>query len=580
MDIMDGFGRGLCVALCAAALAAGAAETVNGSYNTSLGYLAGKDASGERVTVMGAGAGGEMTQASRTDLVGAGSGVRSQGLADCVGIGYRALRGSTNMNNVVAIGARAFENRTGVSDATWINGQFYAEGGTFFVKPDPAMPDEDAPIYYSGGSLYLNAGHVYLRGGASRIAGTNGMDSAETGGYAVYVSQSRGNDYNDGLTEETPVKTLDRAYQLAKDDDVVGVFAGTYTYPRSYCTNSYKTGASKRIRMHGIDGAARTAMVRGAGDRYDGKIVGCMNAWTTFSGWTFRWVKPYFRNNATMPYLYVRFRDCVFDGLVSTNAYYASTWNVCMLENCSIVGGTFVHGGQENADFYNLNPSVFADSVLSGVIVDGCALANGLHVGMIVHYENCWLDFAGDGGVFQLGDQTSGNFGFRPAGVDSTVLVEALRGPNSTDGGIRNVFLSPTRFVGCLVGIDGFTNLVNVTGSVVTNYAAVAAALDWGTRRASREADRRMYFCGYGAAAERKTKDAVAEEVMAMLAEAESSPAQVRALARARLASMAEDAAVRADATTNFTGGAYVMPPGGLRLSVRDRGDDADGPEE
>lgn len=562
--------KGIVVAaLCAASLAADAAETVNGSYNTSLGYLAGKNASGERVTVMGAGAGGEMTGAERTDLMGAASGVRSHGLVDCVGIGYRALRGSTNMNNVVAIGGRAFENRSNVSDATWINGQFYAEGGTCYIKPDPSMPDEDAPIYYAGGNLYLNAGHIYIKGGASKLAATNDVDGIETASFAVYVSQTRGSDYNDGLTEETPVKTLDRAYQLAQDGDAVGVFAGTYPYPRSYCTNDYRYGASKRIRMHGIDGAARTLMVKGPGDTYDGKIVGCMNAWTTFSSWTFKYVKPFFRNNRSMPYLYVRFRDCVFDGLVSTNAYYGSTWNVCLLENCLIRNSTFVHGGQENTASYSTNPAVFADSILIGSVISGCRLGNGLHVGMGVHYENVWMHFSGEGGVFDLTSSKSDNFGTLPAGIDTTVMIAKLRGPNNIDGGIGSSWMGTPRFVGSLVGIDGLTNLVNVSESVVTNYAAAVAAADGDTLRVNREADKRMFFYGYGAAADRKTKDVVAEEVYTMLAEAETSPTAVKALATMRLAAMAAAVSAYEEATTNIVHGAYIMPPSGLPLAVR-----------
>lgn len=559
-------------ALLAAAPAADAAETVNGSFNTSLGYLAGKDASGERTTVMGAGAGGEMTGANRTDLVGAGAGVRSKGLVDCVGIGYRALRGSTNMENVVAIGKRAFENRSGVSDATWINGQFYAEGGEFFIKPDPATPDEDAPIRYSGGSLYLNAAHVYLKGGASRISATN---DAETVGFDVYVSQSRGSDYNDGLTEETPVKTLDRAYDIAPDGGSVAVFAGSYTYPRGYATNLYTVGATKRLAFHGVDGAARTLMVRGEGDIYDGKIVGSTSTWTTFSNWTFRHVKGRAISYRSTPFLFTRFRDCVFSGLVTTNEYYGATWLVCALEGCVIRDCTFEGGhGGGSADYDH--PFVFSDCLLTGCLVDGVRITNGsIAVFFDSHVEDSFIHVKGKASnVSRQEYATSRNFGTVPGAVDSTVLVEEVADPNFARTYHKPV--TGNRLVGCLVGVDGLTNLTSVTESAVTNYAAAVAAVDGDTFRVSREADRRLWFYGYGTGADRRTKDVVAEEVLTMLAEAETAPAAVKSLSTARLSSMSADAAARTEATTNFVGGVYSMPAGGLSLSLPERDDEGD----
>ena len=577
-------------------LSAPAAETVSGSYNTSLGYLAGKDASGERVTVMGAGAGGAMTGALRTDLLGAASGVRSANLTDCVGIGYRALRGSSNMTSVVAIGSRAFENRTGVSDATWINGQFYAEGGTCFIKPDPSMADEDAPIYYTGGNLYLNAGNIYIKGGASKISATNDVDDLASAGYAVFVSQSSGSDYNDGKTEETPVKTLDKAFALAASGDAIAVRAGSYTYPRALAEAGYRDGSGKRVTFRGVDGAARTLMVKGAGDSKDGKIIGATSGMTTFANWTFKYVKPVPRGNPTIPYIFVRFRDCVFDGLVSTNTGYGSTWAVCLLERCAIRNCSFVNGGGGSPTWLDFNPSLFADCVVTDTSIDA-TLSGGLHLTNGSHFENCWARFAGSAGTFDLNSTQTGtgysstplkspNFGTLSGWVDSTVLVES---PGSLALSARTYewYMLPHRFVGCLVGLgadSAYTNAVaaNVSDSVLTNCADVAALTDGAFSRVSREADKRLYYYGYGAATDRKTKDIVSEDVLSLLAEAEETPAAVRTLATARLASMAAAEEARAEATTNMVNGAYSPPSGGLTLSAptHEGADDEEDEEE
>lgn len=160
------------IAVFGMVLGAYAANPIDGSYNTSLGWLAGLNASGEKATAIGSAAAVEATGINRTDLVGAGAGSYSDGLTDCVGIGFRALALSTNANEVVAIGRDAFAGKTGLSKATWINGQFYAskQGDEFWLR---TWDYREPPIHYQTNRLRLAAKNVDLSGTVS----VNGMDA-------------------------------------------------------------------------------------------------------------------------------------------------------------------------------------------------------------------------------------------------------------------------------------------------------------------------------------------------------------------------------------------------------------------
>lgn len=155
--------------LCAAILAY---ATVTGNYNTWFGFLAGEDASGDRATVFGAGAGGGAQEIYRTDLIGAAAGVGGYRFRDTVAIGYRALRDSMDMSNTVAIGSHALEGVGGMGEtynATWINGHFVANPpkydapssswqqtqGEFYITGDASLTNNLAPIWYDGTTLHL-----------------------------------------------------------------------------------------------------------------------------------------------------------------------------------------------------------------------------------------------------------------------------------------------------------------------------------------------------------------------------------------------------------------------------------------
>ena len=219
------------IILAAGFAAAGiyAAEQIAGDYNTSLGYLAGKDASGDRTTVQGAGAGGEAENLVRTDLIGAAAGVWSTNLTDCVAIGYRALRQSRDMEKVVAIGAGALSNRSGIVKTTWLNGQFYAsaQGNAFWLKPNPDMPDTNAPIHYADGVLCLNASTIRFNGEAT--SGGGGESGPILLGYDMYVDPVNGDDLYAGTSPSSAKRTIDAALELPGTN--VCLLAGEHAAP-------------------------------------------------------------------------------------------------------------------------------------------------------------------------------------------------------------------------------------------------------------------------------------------------------------------------------------------------------------
>ena len=156
--------------------------TMTGDLNTWLGYMAGEDATGERTTVQGAGAGGGASYLYRTELIGAASGVYGYWFQDTVGIGYRALRHSSYMTNVIAIGSHALEGVQGMgtmADVTWIGGHFVANPpnpdptmglsqvpGEFYITGDASKTNSLAPIWYDGSNLWLNAEQIVTPSGS------------------------------------------------------------------------------------------------------------------------------------------------------------------------------------------------------------------------------------------------------------------------------------------------------------------------------------------------------------------------------------------------------------------------------
>lgn len=116
---------------CAVAMVAAAYTKISGSWDTWHGALSGQKAIGDRNTLVGAGAGAISADAegsfsvTRSTLVGAASGAMATNMVDCIGIGYRALYGATDVENCVAIGKNAGAGwNDGMDGSTYINGAF------------------------------------------------------------------------------------------------------------------------------------------------------------------------------------------------------------------------------------------------------------------------------------------------------------------------------------------------------------------------------------------------------------------------------------------------------------------------
>lgn len=600
--------------------AAPAAELIEGYYNTSLGYLAGKYYSqGDRVTAFGAGAFGMGIGGDRCDLFGAAAGVFSTNLVQCTGVGHRAFKGASGMTRCVGVGAGAFEGASGLSDALWANGQLYAEPGRLWLKDDPAKADADAPILYSGGKLYLNAAEVILSSGVAFGGGGSSASASSGGSYACYVSAT-GNDRNDGLSAGSAFRTLDRAYLAASNGQSVAVLRGDYTFPASHATNnaSSRFGAEKSVRFVAVEGPGLTRLVKGltvAGDRVpaeyggaDGRFKGCpTNAWTELNGFTVAYATPASRSWSRPAFWYAKFDGCSFEGLEVNQATHYGIFTVCWIKDCTFSNCRFTagdpSGGAGDSATY-LYPTVFDSCLVEGSYVsfasptDTCVVTNAAGIVLTEGpislqcasiLVDCLVETEGlVRSVENVYNRSNDNFGVRPGAVDTTFLCEAVEHPN--DWGGQWPWLS-----GCLVGIDGATNdAASYVSTLVTNRAALAASLDGVARgRAARPlADsrdhpewRRWRFYGCGSGTERTARDAAVEELCASLAETETVAASVRAFAAAKSLSLASAAASYAEATSNVTAGAYSPPErtGAWTLSppasAPDDEDGADGDE-
>ena len=96
------------------------------------------------------------------------------------------------------------------------------EGKEFWkviVGEKDAAAEED--IDYAAGLAKLKEADELLEKRKNEILSTPNMDLSDIKGKRIYVSESSGNDANDGATEATPVKTIKQAQQLAGDSDVI-----------------------------------------------------------------------------------------------------------------------------------------------------------------------------------------------------------------------------------------------------------------------------------------------------------------------------------------------------------------------
>lgn len=208
-------------------IAATAADRISGVDSLAIGNMAGKDGIANRTVVIGSGAGAYMTGGDSNLFVGAAAGLRTKNVKSSVGLGHYAMRGATNLTRCVGIGDLAFKEEKDLTGATWINGQFFAGDGRFYIRPNTSGNETNAPIYYANGTLYLNAQKVVTTDGGV-ISGGTGGSAGET--FDFYVSTS-GDDANEGRTAASAKRTIDAAWNAAKSGDRIAVLPGTYDSP-------------------------------------------------------------------------------------------------------------------------------------------------------------------------------------------------------------------------------------------------------------------------------------------------------------------------------------------------------------
>ena len=479
--------------LCLAVFGGANAADMTGDFNTWLGYIAGINAAGDRSTVQGAGAGGEATGLIRTDLIGAASGAYSSNLTDCVGIGYRALRGASDMSEVVAIGSGAFSNRTGLTKATWLNGQFAAFGqnNSFWIKANPAQADTNAPIHYANGVLSLNADTVRING---ETAGGNGSGASAPvlAGFDLYVDPVNGDDAFPGTTPGTAKRTIDGAYATVTNHDVtICLLPGVHASP----SVGEKGNNIPEYRVHyiGAYGKDKTIidcggvrLIFGSGDAFT-SIKGCsiVNIWGKGT-----------RARLWGLYLY----DCAVDFSGGTTGWGIES---CVVEKCQIFGTPCFSAGSSRlysafflcSDVFDTvvditpteeldrRPSLIYASYLENVFFRTS--------GAVKHFGS-----AGDSEVSVLGNP----IGMRDCTVICAEAVESFNVPPS---------------VGCLFGLGSDTVVPvysTLTGCVSTNAATIAAII--GEAYRPPVAEWRFRYVGYESAAERATRDSMENSIV------------------------------------------------------------------
>ena len=527
--------------LCLAVFGGANAADMSGDFNTWLGYIAGINADGERSTVQGAGAGGEATGLIRTDLIGAAAGAYSSNLTDCVGIGYRALRGASDMSDVVAIGSGAFSNRTGLTRATYINGQFvaYGQNNTFAVKANRNTPDTNAPIYYADGVLNLNADEIRFNGATASTGGTTGNTSAPSlAGFDLYVDGVNGDDSNAGTTPGTAKRTIDAAYAAVTNHDMtICLMAGEHKSPSGRFSGIHENGKDvyPEFRVHLVApyGAEKTIL--------DGEkkraYWGCNYLISSITGCTIRnFISPV--NNNPM-FFAVYFYRCTIELENCSDPLCAVGFYGCILEQCSVNGvvSTAASWQDREAGRFFYQSDLF-DSVFDIAVTNDTSGVPSFF--QRTYVENCFLSIEAAYN-FHVSHIESSLLGNRDAFVDCTVICEQS----------VNSFNVPPA-TGCLFGLGDITNSIpaysTVTGSVCTNAAAVLATIQSDYRPSVK--DWRFRFAGYNSAADRSVRNSMENSILSglMVNETLALPAAAK---MSLLSMIEENEAVEAPQTVN-----------------------------
>ena len=351
-----GFNSNLFV-LCAAAMLVGSAsgaETISGAFNTSLGYLAGHGAQGNRMTVMGAGSGGESYSDDYVELFGGACGTFSSYLIDVTGIGYRSVRYSSNMSNVVAIGSFSLSDISQLHDATYLNGQFYAEKDYgLYLTNDKDLKRERAPIFFTNGVWTMNANLVIK--GQVEIASEQPLIPIDISGmYDLYLDSEKGDDANTGYVnrpKRTMKAILDKIAETDFDTNyyvTVCVYPGQYEYPMDLDSNV-------GIVFDAIGGSDKTFIgepfgVSASTNRY---VNNRSPYWIAYNGFTFRDFDAGLEEGGPAgAFCYVWFGGCEFTDAQPRISRNRSVFHGCVLDKGCVLGSTVIP--MRNGDFSGL----------------------------------------------------------------------------------------------------------------------------------------------------------------------------------------------------------------------------------
>ena len=527
------------IAVFGMVLGAYAANPIDGSYNTSLGWLAGLNANGEKATAIGAAAAVEATGIDRTDFFGTGAGSYSDGLTDCVGLGFRSLAFGTNMNSVIGIGRDAFLGRKGLSKATWLNGQFvaYGQNNSFLLKGNPNIADTNAPIRYADGVLTLQADRIVVKGETSNGEAFAGVESPLSG-YDLYVDPVNGDDTFVGTSPTTAKRTIDGAYAMVTNHDMtICLMAGEHKSPSGRFAGFEENGKDvyPEFRVHLVApyGAEKTIL---DGEKARG-YWGCNYPISSITGCTIRnFINP--ANNNPM-FFAVYFYRCAIELENCSKPLRAVGFYGCILEQCSVNGIVSVspswQGLTSGRFFYQ---SDLFDSVFDIAVTNNASCVPSFF--QRTYAENCFLSIeaAYNFHVSDAGSSILGNVG---AFADCTVIC----------GRSANSFNVPPA-IGCLFGLGDITNSVpaysTVTDSVCTNAAAVLATIQSDYRPSVRDWEFR--FAGYNSAADRSMRNSMENSILSALVGNETL-ALPAAASMSLLSMIQENEAVEAPRTAN-----------------------------
>lgn len=474
--------KNIALALTCAALAA--APGAEGDWLTWGGVLAGSGMTGTRTTMLGAAAGGGASGADRCVFIGGGAGAYSTNLTRCVAIGHGAMSRTASLNG-----------------ATWLNGQFFAsaQGNEFWIKPNAATPDTNAPIHYADGVLSLNA-TVRLNGGEISGGGAPGGDSAASLlGYDLYVDSAGGDDLFSGASPTSAKRTLDAAVSLVSSNGTrICLLPGVYSSP----TGAYSTRGeypAHRVCFVAPHGPAKTT-ITGGGERF---FTGSSNAFTSVEGCTLTGFKVV--KNAQPAFFGLHFTNCTFAGEVwQSSPEKAPAFQSCLFNGCRVdlarrvesdaassnSGSAFLSACEAERTVFNVASTNAPKVLLYGTALRDCYVyAEGVSRLAVRDSQGTVL-----GGAMSLADCT----------VVCPSQAEVAGGAIPATG--------------CLIGIGTDGAAVAWSGlknSIITNAAAVAEAVGADLRPAV--TNWRYRFHGYGSAAERAFRDSVLESVRAAL---------------------------------------------------------------